>query len=264
MTHLEKLNSKNKKKLIYNYIKIYNYYLIMSLILKFITKHVKPIDEMNIPFTGELSLRKLMLSFISLGLTTSEVTDIKFIMNNTQLKSLDEIYMVNPEDQVKVYLLAHDPNVKNKLIDIFDKYSQAKKQDELTQKGVKDEVIDVDKEYKPEPKMDKTIIYNQNKLTIKLFNDSDFRTLLKIYLTKPELFNILQQYTQSGNIVDDNKETKTIDQLSEQEIIEYNEQLQYLKSLNLNISDDIIIKNLIKYDGHLNLTLRSLLNDLLK
>jgi hypothetical protein len=227
----------------------------MSLILKFITKHVHPIDEMNIPFTGELSLRKLMMSFISLGLSTAEATDIKFIMNNTQLKLLDEIYMVNPEDQVKIYLLATDETVKTKLIDIFNKYSQAKKQYE---------VIDVDKEYKPEPKMDKTIIYNQNKLTIKLFNDPDFRTLLKIYITRPELFNILQQYTQSGDIVDENKHIKTIDQLSEQQIIEYNEQLKYLKSLNLNISDEIIIKNLIKYDGHLNLTLRALLNDILK
>lgn len=236
----------------------------MSLILKFITRHVQPIDEMNIPFTGELSLRKLMMSFINLGLSTAETTDIKFIMNNTQLKSLDEIYIVNPEDQIKIFLLATDETVKTKLIDIFNKYSQSKKQDKLTEKGIKDEVVDVDKEYKPEPRMDKTIIYNQNKLTIKLFNDPDFRTLLKIYLTRPELFNILQQYTQSGDIVDENKHIKRIDQLSEQQIIEYNEYLNYLKSLNLNISDEVIVKNLIKYDGHLNLTLRALLNDILK
>lgn len=216
----------------------------MPLIIKFLTKHTTPINDINIDFAGDLSLRLLYASFINLGINQDNIQDIRFIMNNIQLKVLDEKYNIKPTDQQVIYLICINQNIRDKLISIFNNTTQSKKD--------------------PEPIMTDSIIDNQNKITMKLFNDPDFRTLLKIYQTKPELFNILLQYTQSGDIVNENKEVKQISELTQVEIIKYNELLSQIKLLKLNIPDEEIMNVLIKYDGHLNLALRSILTKLLK
>ena len=215
----------------------------MPIIIKFLIKHNIPINDINLNFKGDLSLRLLYESFINLGINQDNIQDIRFIMNNIQLKVLDEKYNIKPTDQQVIYLICINPNIKDKLISIFNK-----------------EPIKKD----PESVMTNSIIDNQNKITMKLFNDPDFRTLLKIYQSKPELFNILLQYTQSGDIVNENKEVKKISELTQEEITKYNELLNQIKLLKINISDEEIINNLIKYNGHLNLALRSMLTNLLK
>ena len=102
--------------------------------------------------------------------------------------------------------------------------------------------------------MTEEIINNMNKKTMKLFEDSDFRHLLSIYMKKPELFSILFQYIQNGTMTPiEDSEIKSIP--NEEELI--NE----IKQLGFKVSDDIIRKKLIKFSGHLNLTVRSLLQD---
>ena len=213
----------------------------MPLIIKYIVKHDTPINYLTFNFSGELTLKILLVSFIKLGLNTEEINSLKFIINNKQMNELDDKYMIDSSDEQIVYLLCTNPNLKLKLISIFNK-----------------------KVEQPKPIMSDTIIDNQNKITLKLFNDPDFRTLIKIYQSKPELFNILLQYTQSGDIIDEHKINRDISQIPQEELIKYKEYLSFIKSLNLNISDENILSILIKNNGHLNLTLRTILYNFVK
>lgn len=226
----------------------------MSLIIKYITKHDSPINNITVNFTGDLTLKILLISFLKLGLNMNEINSLKFIINSQQMTGLEDKYIIGPNDTQMIYLLSIDSNLKEKLISIFNKHNN----EPTTAKEPKVESTIV------EPKMTDSIIENQNKLTIKLFEDPDFRTLIKIYQSKPELFNILLQYTQSGDIIEDKPQIYNISDLSEKERLKYNEMLLFIKSLKLNISDDEIMQQLIKYKGHLNLTLRTILYSLVK
>ena len=53
------------------------------------------------------------------------------------------------------------------------------------------------------PTFTSEIIDEMNTKTISLFSDSDFRNLISIYLRKPELFSVLAQYVQHGNIIEE-------------------------------------------------------------
>jgi len=52
---------------------------------------------------------------------------------------------------------------------------------------------------------------------------------------------------------------KNSTQPSEEELLQYREILPHVK---LDVSDDIKLKYLVKYQGHLNLTIRAILNDM--
>ena len=85
--------------------------------------------------------------------------------------------------------------------------------------------------------------------------DEDFRSLIKIYKTKPELFNIFNQYLQDAEV---NETILSISEIDENP--EYYEKLtNYIEELNLGVSRQIIYSRLVKFKGHLNLTVRSLL-----
>ena len=50
--------------------------------------------------------------------------------------------------------------------------------------------------------------------------------------------------------------------LSDELLLKYKNLCDKIKNLNLNIKEEVIISRLIKYSGHLNLTLRSLLQEM--
>ena len=104
------------------------------------------------------------------------------------------------------------------------------------------------------------IIKECNDKTLKLFNNNDFITLLKIYNTNPDAFEILYKYTQNANIVESVISNKTIHDLTQSELKYYNYLYEKINRLNIVSNKDLIIDCLIKNSGHLNLTLRDLLN----
>ena len=225
----------------------------MPLIFNFITKTIEPIKKIVLNLSDEIVFTRndLLIYFNNLNLSIDDVQTLTFIFNNKEIKDNITVKMSNT-DIVVIHVLTSNSVIKDKLVNLFNS------------KGCD---IDINSSYQYQPEkpkvvsktfLNKDIINNQNKITVKLFNDPDFRSLIKIYLTRPELFNMLLQYTQSGDIIpianDDNK-------LSREEIIELSHEI---KKLNLNISDDIIINKLIKCNGHLNLTIRSLLCDISK
>jgi len=82
-----------------------------------------------------------------------------------------------------------------------------------------------------------------------LIDDEDFIHLLKIYRNKPEIFKTFYKFISSSSILN----TKTnMD-------VDYEENLNKIKNLNLDIDDNLIIKALQITNNHLNLALRYLM-----
>jgi hypothetical protein len=103
------------------------------------------------------------------------------------------------------------------------------------------------------------LVKTMNDKTIKLFSDDDFKSLLRIYMRRPELFNILSLYIQNSDLVEESFGDNI--ELSEEDIVNYNIIGKELLKLGLTISDDKLKQKIIKYKGHLNLILRSILTD---
>lgn len=115
----------------------------------------------------------------------------------------------------------------------------------------------------PIPMLTPEIIDKVNANTVELFSDPDFRNLIQIYIKKPELFSVFSKYIQNGNIITESMiSTQTPDTLTKNQMDKYNAKCTYIKNLGIDLSDEIILEKLIKYSGHLNLTIRSLLCEL--
>ncbi len=115
----------------------------------------------------------------------------------------------------------------------------------LTNTSVKEEYENITEE----------MLHDINEQSIGLFMDEDFKNLIKIYKTKPELFNIFNQYIQDAEV---NESILSISDLNENP--EYYEKLTtYIEDLNLGVPRQIIYNRIVKFKGHMNLVVRSLL-----
>jgi hypothetical protein len=88
------------------------------------------------------------------------------------------------------------------------------------------------------------------KQNLDLLKDNDFITLLRIYKTRGDLFNDFYKYINSSQIIKFNKLENNID---------YNENLNLIKELNLDFKENDIIEALKKTGNHVNLSIRYLL-----
>jgi hypothetical protein len=109
-----------------------------------------------------------------------------------------------------------------------------------------------DKDEESIPELTEEIITEMNKKTLKLFQDEDFCTLIKIYYNKPELIKTFMNFVSHGDIVN-------INIPKVEESIDYTTSINILKSLGLDSSNEEIEKVLALFNGHLSLALRTLL-----
>jgi hypothetical protein len=193
----------------------------------------------------------LLLYFTNLNLSIDEANTLIFMYNNKEIKGPNMIRM-NNDDIVIINVLTNNIMLTDKLVDVFNKHGIS-----ININNNPNPNKEVNPNKTKSKQIPEEIIDSQNDKTIKLFNDPDFRTLMKIYLTKPEMFNILLQFTQNGDII----ELEQHHQISDTKLKEL---FLQIKNLNINVSDEIIINKLKCYNGHLNLTLRSILCDICK
>jgi hypothetical protein len=105
-------------------------------------------------------------------------------------------------------------------------------------------------------KIDKFIIEKTNNKSIELFKNKDFKKLINIYHNNKKIYLEFLKYIESGDIISD-----CIDSDDEDNNNDYKKEFNILKSLNSKFDDNIINNTLIKTKGHLNLSLRKILND---
>lgn len=238
------------------------------------------------PFEGPINLKLLHELFMHWNLSAEEIDKIKFITDSEQIKNSDKSFDIRSDEDRLIFVFTSDKDVRTKLLTIFMKegseIEKIQKSSEVvsgiqTYQESNHESKHVSKQElsNPDPEICKPITIKQpdtipqltselievmNVKSVSLFSDPDFRNLVGIYMRKPELFGTLSQYIQNGNVIEESLMTiKTIDQLTNDELEYYNGLAEKLKHLELGVSNEILVNRLIKFSGHLNLTVRSIL-----
>lgn len=235
------------------------------------------------PFEGPINLKLLHELFMHWNLSTEDIDKIKFITDSEQIKNHDKSFDIRPDEDRLIFVFTSDKDVRTKLLTIFmNEGSEVEKiqrqSEDVSSKQIskvsgqlKQELTNPDPEIckpvtviQPDtiPQLTPDLIDIMNVKSVSLFSDPDFRNLVGIYMRKPELFGILSQYIQNGNVIEESLiPDKTIDQLTSEELEYYNGLVDKLKHLDLGVSNEVLINKLIKFSGHLNLTVRSILCD---
>ena len=217
-------------------------------------------------------------------ISDEEFSQIKFITDSETIKG-DKVYSVTLDNERIIHIFTSNSEIREKLKDIFrvngevvpkkanklnslslgnlptvssnlvltepePKYLDEKYRQSLIRGDIEEE-----EEEEEEDILTEDDITELNSNIIRTFGDDDFKTLFKIYHTKPELFSMLYSFISSGDIVE-NVESKTY---SEEEEYQYQDAFIALKNLELGFQDDEMKSTLDHFKGHLNLTLRYLL-----
>ncbi len=228
--------------------------------------------EVRDDFSGPVNLKLIKELFKFWSFTDEEFSKIKFITESVQMTNPDQDFMVSPDEDKIIYIFSSDPDIRQKLLDIFIKngnevivanQQQTTVKTAPTQPSVPDpEICQPVTEVKPDetPVLTPDIIELMNVQSTSLFADSDFKNLIGIYLRRPMLFNTLAKYVQHGDIIPECLcPTKNISELTEEEQALYQSLADKIVNLELGFEREYIIQRLIKFSGHLNLTVRSLL-----
>ena len=216
--------------------------------------NTKPIEIIR-AFTGELRLSNIHSIFEIYGLMSQDLEEIKFVGNSESIKNNDKVFMIDEKENFVIFVFTSNKEVKEKLISIFS--DNGEKIPLLVKEIIKKEIIDSEltksidtKEIDIVHELDDKIVNDINIKTIKLFNDPDFKHLVRIYYSNQDTMKEFFSYIVSGDI------TKLTVNKTEKN---YENEIQILQSLGITESNENIQKCLESVNGHLNLALRLLL-----
>lgn len=170
--------------------------------------------------------------FQSHNFEKSDCINIKFISNAEIM--VDNKQYIN-KSKLVVYVFSEDSKIKEMIYELFQKCGN-----KLT------EQLD-----SHTPKITSEIINESNKTTIELFKNENLKTLIKIFYEDPNVFKTFSSYITSGNMIEN-----PFSEISEEN---YDDQYQYILSLEIPVNQKNIKDALKKFNGHINLTLRYLL-----
>ncbi len=230
--------------------------------IEYVNKNIKDIDndiilyKNNIIVINIISESKDIIEMIKISIEEKEqVEKVEFIDSETFLSESREGMppLINSEE--------NDDKLVNKIhqeidkIEMASKYSFNNEEQEVLDELILNEPLTNTKDDEEVDLISKEVIQGINEKSIELFADEDFRNLIKIYKTKPELFSIFNQYIQQTGV---DESILCVSDINEDK--EYYESLvKEIESLNLGVSKKVIYNRLIKFKGHLNLVVRSLL-----
>jgi hypothetical protein len=102
------------------------------------------------------------------------------------------------------------------------------------------------------PELSQEVIDAMNLKTAKLFESKDFKHLVRIYYSNPDVIKTFLNFVSHGDIA-----KMTIPTMTEEK--DFSVEIGMLKSLGITESDEVIGQVLKAFNGHLNLSLRVLL-----
>lgn len=206
---------------------------------------------------GEFNLGHFHSIFNSYGLEDNELDEIKFVMQSETLKDKQKIIKIDAENTLTIFVFSINASIKEKLNKIFIENCCQVEESGKTSVDLKKPEPELQKKIYVEekeliPELDEKSVSDINKEISKLFESNDFKSLIKIYYTNQDIMKTFFNYVNSGDIVKFGipEEAKTKN---------YEEEIQTLKSLGIEETDEEIKNCLISYNGHLNLALRTLL-----
>ena len=186
---------------------------------------------------------------------TEGIEQVKFI-TDSQTMIPEKDYQVSKDKDRLIYVFTQNAEIRKSIISIFNQhgYSVEKK---VEPKPVEQSLVPIQPLItKPIPedeiRIDESIVTESNKETIRLFGESDFKTLLRIYINNPDMFKTFASYVSSGTVIS----TAIVKPDEEQD---YSEQKDAIMGLNLGVDEELIDKALNRFNGHINLSLRFIL-----
>jgi len=221
----------------------------------------KKYRELKFSYEGKINLVTIHNLFISWGLIQEEVNKIKFIIDSEHIEDSTKFYTINSNEEYIIFVFIENQDIKEKIRMILNNEHTTSEDSEDTE----DEEINqpITQENDQLPILTPDIIHKMNETTLLLLSDPDFINLLSIYKRKPELFNSLSNYIQTNDIITESLLVeKNINEFSEKDSKYYNDLSIKIMNLQLGVPKNVIIDKLIKYSGHLNLTIRSIFNDM--
>jgi hypothetical protein len=205
------------------------------------------------------------------GLSSDEIAKIKFITDSEQINNSGKSFPIKDNEDRIIFVFTSDIELRIKLTIFFNKKCCEINQTDDNEAPHAYKVLPDPELCKPNtmkeqysvPKLTNELIDSMNVKSVSLFADKDFKSLISIYLRRPELFGIMANYVQNGNIIEESLDhVKTIDKLTDEEMKHYENLADKINHFQLGITNEVIINKLIKFSGHLNLTLRSILCDI--
>ena len=210
---------------------------------------------------GPITLTDIEAIFNAYGISEEEMENIKFVANSETIKTKEKMYDITKEENLTIFVFSANRQLKEKLDSIFNEHStleshnlpvativpQVVSIDPFLQKVIDTPVIE-----EVTPTLDDATVNTLNKKTSKLFENNDFKELIRIYYTNQETMKTFLNFIVHGDIVGINI-PESIDEKT------YPNEVARLKELGITESDENIIKCLSNFNGHLNLTLRALL-----
>lgn len=202
-------------------------------------------------FCGNLEIRnKLITIFIKFGEKSLINQQITSVIDNTdslvEHKDItsDTVSLSNNEDNI-LDLFSLGDNEDN----ISD--SSSKSDDNSSNSSSKSDNNIPDTSSKNDESDDEIHDFSNVQLNLEIFKDPDFLNIIKIYKNKPGLFKDFYKYISSSYLV----------KLENNNNINYSNNLESIKNINLNFSDDQIINSLKLTNNHINLALRYLITN---
>ena len=236
--------------------------------------------EIKDPFNGPINLKLLFELYKVWGLTEEEIGNIKFITDSEQIKNPEKSFLVKDDEDRVIFVFTSNATIRQKLHEIFiregNEVQIGTKQTNSPSTTIHEAPVVYAQPVNPDPEictpitqvvkpdpipvLAQEVVDTMNVKSVSLFADQDFRNLISIYMRKPELFAIVAKYVQNGNVIEESLgPTLTPDMLADDVLANYKKLCQEVKNLGIAYPDDVIMSRLIKYSGHLNLTVRSLL-----
>lgn len=225
--------------------------------------------------SGNMRLSDIHSLFEIFGMGIDDFEHIRFVANSETIKNNEKIYQVTDETNLVIFVFTANKDIKNKLGDVFSKNATNEEEkpsgesrplvgtvndsSTLTKLSKISEEVDPeltksieDKEVEKVPELSEEHINMMNEKTLKLFESSDFKNLIKIYYTNPDILKLFFNFVSHGDIV-----KMTIPKMEDS--TDFKEKIQMIKGLGVDEKDEVIQDALQMFNGHLNLTLRLLL-----
>jgi len=214
--------------------------------------------EIRYDTIGKIKLSSIISIFESYGIPSKSFEYIQFITESETIKNDFKFFDISDDKDQIICVFTVQKEINEKLIEIFSKNTNNISLDETVQRQLK---YDVelnkpihDKMEEDPPELTQDIINSTNAKTIELFQKKNFKDLVKIYYSDPDMIKTFINFISHGDIV-----KMTIPKITEEK--DYSDEIKLLKSLGIPDNDEDIIKVLKTFNGHINLSFRMLLRN---
>ena len=228
----------------------------MPIIFKLIGNIKLKVLEIKYDINEIVRLSSIISIFKNYGIPSENFEHIKFIVESEHLINNSKFFEVSDNYNLIVFIFTSKKEINDKLIKIFSKNNNIDyinyidEVDDIDDEELTKSIVDKIEEKIPELSQD--IIDSNNTKTLELFENPNFKNLVKIYFNEPDIFKTFLQFISHGDITN-----MTIPIINEEK--DYSVEIKHIKSLGITESDEVILHFLKKYNGHINLSLRAFL-----